>query len=515
LITAAAVGFSAVLIAGCSTSVQVAPEASVTATQSSQAEQPPRPELARYYGQSLDWQPSAEVFDVPGLSDRIQTATLTVPIDYDAPDAGDTTIQVYRQVAADRSEGAIVTNPGGPGGGGEYLVLDADFIFEPEVIDTRDIVSFDPRGVGLSDPVLCRTPAELDATSALVTGSQEAIVAGAQFGDQCAQASPQLLAHVDTSNVARDLDVLRSALSQPKLDYLGYSYGTEIGQRYLQLFPERAGRFVLDGVVDIGLSYKDVLVGQAQGFEASYGAFVSSYVQGCEDGDNDCTLGRTPQQVRESIAETVASLDADPVSVGDGRTLSGSALAISLAYAFYGSQGWDEAAQSVVDAREGDGRAAVERLDLINERSPDGSYAGNAADAYYAVSAADNPTSLTVDQVQQFAAELAQISPLFGPSLAWELWQVSDWPVIPDAQPEPTAADFSGIPQVLLIGGANDPATPRVWAEQANARLPGSVLVVWEGVGHTATGASPCVDEIVSAFFLTGALPAGGTVCPS
>ena len=191
----------------------------------------PSTDLQPYYSQQLQWQSFADTFDIPELSDRFQTAELTVPIDYDNPALGDTNVVMYRQVAARSSEGAVVLNPGGPGGGGEFLVLDADFIFERPVLRARDIVSFDPRGVGRSNPIVCRTPAQLDADAQLVPGSDEAIVAGERFRQECAAGNPDLLPHVDTSNVARDLDVMRAALGQPTLDYLGFSYGTEIGQR--------------------------------------------------------------------------------------------------------------------------------------------------------------------------------------------------------------------------------------------------------------------------------------------
>jgi pimeloyl-ACP methyl ester carboxylesterase len=475
-----------------------------------------REDLAPFYSQVASWQPYGEVFDASGLSERIQTSVIDVPIDYDNPAAGTTSLTLYRQVAADSSDGAIVLNPGGPGGGGDVLVLDADFIFQPAVLETRDIVSFDPRGVGRSNPIICRTPQQLDAAAELIAGSEEAIAAAAEFKQACLDTNQSLLSHVDTSNVARDLDVIRSVLRQPTLDYLGFSYGTEIGQRYLQLFPERSGRLVLDAPVAVGAKMEEVLRVQAEGFENSYSLFVDDYVQACRDGDNDCGLGENSEQVRATVLDVVATANDSPLPATDGRVLTGDALTSVIAYLLYSDDSWEDGIAAVEAARAGDGSPGLEMFDLFSEREPDGSYADNSWDAYFAISAVDRPTSLTLDGVAQLTAELEQISPLFGAGLAWETWQVNDWPAQPDEQLVPAKENFTTIPEVLIIGGANDPATPLVWAESTEQLLPGSVLVVWDGVGHTATGGgSECIDDIVTEFLLEGVLPGQGTVCPA
>lgn len=514
-ITLAVVAITTLLLSGCGSSDS--PTSSPTSAPA-EVTAPPveQNDLAQFYSQQPQWQSYAAEFEVPGLSDRIQTTQIEVPIDYDNPQAGTTEIVLYRQVAAERSDGAIVLNPGGPGGAGDGLVLDADFIFEPEVLDTRDIVSFDPRGVYRSDPITCRTDEEVDAYSQAVPNSETAIRTAQDLGDACLRENPDLLAHIDTSNVARDLDVMRAVLGQPLLDYLGFSYGTEIGQRYLQLFPQRSGRIVLDAPVPINMPFEQLLQGQAEGFEASYSLFVDDYIDACTVGDNGCELGNVDPEVRRSIQDLVDAADRNPLPASDGRTMSGTALSTVLAYSLYGADGWGEVSDVLVAAQSGNGEPALELYDLYLERNPDGTYADNAADAYVAISAMDNPTTVTTEQVEAFAVQLAEISPLFGTSLAWELWQISNWPVSPDAQAVATPDAFVNIPAVLIIGGANDPATPLVWAEATRDLLPGSTLVVWDGVGHTATGTgSNCVDDIVSAFLLEGVLPMNDTECPA
>lgn len=505
----------ALLFSGCGSSDEVA--SSPTPVDPAVTAPPAGSEdLAQFYSQQPQWQTYADAYNVEGLSDRIQTAQITVPLDYDNPGLGTTELTLYRQVAADEAQGSIVLNPGGPGGSGQDLVLEADFIFDPAVLDSRDIVSFDPRGIFRSNPIVCRTPEQLDVAVQQIPGSDAAVEAAVQTRQACAEQNAELLPHVDTTSVAKDMDVVRSVLGQPLLDYAGLSYGTKLGQRYLELFPDRAGRILLDGALEVNTPIEQLLRDQAAGFESAYALYLDDYVAKCQNGENECELGDNPEAVREEIRSIVESANTTPLPTADGRTVSGAGVTQMITYAQYNGSLWPMSQEALTAAAAGDGQPTLTLVDLFNQRGPDGSYTGNMLDAYYAVNGLDHPRSFTLDQVRQFESELTAISPLFGPALAWELWQLSDWPAQGDAQEVATTADYTGIPQVLIIGGANDPATPFSWAEDTNALLPGSTLVVWEGVGHTATTASnTCINDIVAAFMLEGILPPQGTVCPA
>ena len=206
--------------------------------------------LARFYDQKLTWS-SCQGF---------QCARLTVPLDYAKPDGATVSIAVLKAGAKGHRRGSLVVNPGGPGGSGVQYAAAADFIVSKQVRDSYDIVGFDPRGVGSSQPVTCLDDRELDAflgedPTPDTKAEEQSFAANAKdFAAKCAAKGGPLLAHVSTIEAAKDMDILRAALLSPKLDYLGKSYGTFLGATYADLFPAKVGRFVLDGVVAPDLS---------------------------------------------------------------------------------------------------------------------------------------------------------------------------------------------------------------------------------------------------------------------
>ena len=208
------------------------------------------PALAPFYGQSLEWEPCREEF---------QCATARVPLDYDAPDGEVVELALLRAPATgDERIGSLLVNPGGPGGSG------IDYATTPVVNDAvrerYDVVGFDPRGVGRVDtgrlPVR-RRPRRVRLVRRLSGRAAEVMLLEAQateLAEGCATRAAAMLPHLGTSDVARDLDVLRAALGDEQLNYLGASYGTNIGALYAEQYPERVGRVVLDGAIDPALT---------------------------------------------------------------------------------------------------------------------------------------------------------------------------------------------------------------------------------------------------------------------
>ncbi len=225
------------------------------------------------YGQSLQWSACGE----------LECATIKVPLDWADPNGQTITLQLNRSKARKPDErlGSVVINPGGPGGSG--LDLTGYFVgfAGDSLLDHYDVVGFDPRGVGKSTPINCGTTKELDAyftaqdvaeTAADVTMLD---ARNAAFAEHCRALSGPLIENVDTASAARDMDVIRDAVGDPKLNYLGFSYGTQLGATYAVLYPQNVGRFVLDGAVDFLLSEQDLSAGQARGFEASLDAYIA------------------------------------------------------------------------------------------------------------------------------------------------------------------------------------------------------------------------------------------------
>ena len=255
--------------------------------------------LERFYEQQLDWGPCER-------GDG-ECAELEVPMDYEQPDGRTLEIAVLRVPAKDEAAGSLVVNPGGPGGSGVDYAAAADFIVSDQIRRHFDVVGFDPRGVGRSEPIDCLSDAEMDDYLAKDptpdTPEEKAAGERAQqdFADGCEAKSGELLGHVSTADAARDMDVLRAVLGDGKLTYLGKSYGTYLGTIYADLFPDRVGRLVLDGVLPPDATSEEVAIGQAKGFDTATRAWAQDCV------DDDCPLGSSADEVVEHVRDDPAS----------------------------------------------------------------------------------------------------------------------------------------------------------------------------------------------------------------
>ena len=248
--------------------------------------------LAEYEQQKLDWSSCYDYFDC---------AELRVPIDYEDLSVGTFRISVLRSAAKDQDNrlGSIVVNPGGPGGSGVDYAYNADYIFSPDITDVYDVVGFDPRGVAMSEPIFCFTPDELDKNLASDSKpDNDAEIAATledseAFAEKCAE-NTDYLEHFTTYETARDMDILRAALGETKLNYVGKSYGTYLGTLYADIFPNNVGRFVLDGAVDPNIPMKDQNLAQAMGFDGALKAFVKDCAT-----QSDCPFTGTPAQAQQ------------------------------------------------------------------------------------------------------------------------------------------------------------------------------------------------------------------------
>jgi pimeloyl-ACP methyl ester carboxylesterase len=463
--------------------------------------------LAQFYDQTLDWTP---------CRDGLACARVEVPLDYDDPTGRTIDLSLLKVPATDPDKrlGSLVVNPGGPGVSALDYAQAADQIVSPAVRAAYDVVGLDPRGVGESTPLECVTDEQVNASldegdpTPDTPAEVEAFVASVrEFGAGCEQRSPALTPHVGTVDVARDLDIVRAALGDQRLSMLGKSYGTSIGAEYARQFPQRVGRLVLDGAVDPTLRDRDLLLGQAQGFELAYSRFAQACLA------SGCTLGDTEQQVRDAAQRVLATAERAPIPTS-GRPLTEALATYGIAYPLYfpPQQGYPLLEAALQQALEGDGSALLQVADAYLLRQPDGSLATNQWDAFTPISCLDRPGQSSVEDVQEALPEFREASPIFGEGLAWGLLACLDWPAESTGLPAPVAA--SGAPPLLVVGTTGDAATPYAWAQGLAAQLDSGVLLTYEGTPHTAyRKGSRCIDEAVDTYLLTGEPPADGSRC--
>jgi pimeloyl-ACP methyl ester carboxylesterase len=469
--------------------------------------------LAQYYAQHLSWQPCDNGF---------QCARLAVPFDYAHPAGKRFSLPVVKLAAGDpdpktRRVGALVINPGGPGGSGVSYALGARNEFPAALRARFDIVGFDPRGVAGSQPALqCMTGPQLDTFLAINDMPSNAaqlariVTASKQYAARCQQNSGALLPYVGTENAARDMDVLRAALGQAKLTYLGKSYGTYLGAWYAQLFPHRVRALVLDGAFDPDTpALPDDMI-QAQGFQVALRAFATSCLAaaGCPLG----APGSSVEAAEGKVKALIVRANSRPLTsrLGNGQVADGAMLLNGVASALYSRAFWPELKTGLADAFGGDGSVLLQLADLLLERNPNGTYA-NLVDADTAISCLDRPFPRSLAPWQAAARQATQAAPLFGAPIVWGNLTCAYWPVKSYPLPVIRAA---GAPPILVVGTLRDPATPYRWARALSSDLSSGVLLGWNGDGHTAYGeGSSCVDTIVNDYFVSLKVPRSGMVC--
>ena len=468
--------------------------------------------LAGYYAQRLDWHPCDNGF---------QCARLYVPFDYARPGGRRFSLPVVRLAASDpgRRIGALVVNPGGPGGSGVQYALGARSEFPAAVLARFDVVGFDPRGVAASEPALtCLTGPQLDqylATDDMPSGAAQlagVVAQGKLYAQRCAKNSAALLPYVGTENAARDMDVLRAALGEPRLTYLGKSYGTVLGTWYAQLFPRRVRALVLDGAVDPDTPSLQLNITQAEGFQVALRSFITWCLAsaGCPlqagGGGADAAMARLQALIVRANSVPLAN------KLGDGQVADGAMLLNGVAAALYSRSFWPDLKAGLAGALGGDGTVLVQLSNLLYERNPDGTYS-NLADADISISCLDRPYPRSLAAWQAAAAAAARAAPLFGAPLMWGSLPCAYWPVPSAPLPRIRAA---GAAPILVVGTLRDPATPYRWAQALAGDLASGVLLGWNGDGHTAYGeGSSCVDTIVNDYLISLAVPRSGTICSS
>lgn len=452
--------------------------------------------LEPFYEQELEWDDCSEG----------ECATLEVPLDWSEPEGETIDIAVNRITAKGEAAGSLVVNPGGPGGSGVDYAAAADQVVGSAIRDNFDVVGFDPRGVGRSAPVDCVEDSELDEWMGRDPSPDDeaertaAVEEATEFGEACQEQTGELIGHVSTADVAKDLDVLRSALDDGKLTYLGKSYGTLIGSTYADLFPDRVGRMVLDGVMPPDLTGREGAIGQAKGFDTATRAWAQDCVE------NDCPLGSSEDEVIESVQDQLKELDEEPLTASGGLELTEGWASIGIAQAMYDEGLWSRLTDALVSVEEGDGGPLMELGMVYAGRDASGSYTSNIMEALPAVNCLDRGDDTDPQEWEKVVDEVEAEAPIWGGFLAWESLSCATWPV--EATGEAAEVDAEGADPILVVGTTRDPATPYEWAERLHEQLDDSALITHEGDGHTAyMRQNDCVDGAVEEFWLTGEVP--------
>ncbi|MFH8366664.1 alpha/beta hydrolase [Streptomyces sp. NPDC018031] len=454
--------------------------------------------------------PAAEKLPAP-----VQCGTVSVPVDYARPYGRQISLTVSRARAGGsrlRHQGALVYNPGGPGGSGMSFPLYAG---EPEyrrLAAAYDFVGYAPRGVGRSGALSCQDPAEYaKAPSTSVTHpsaeyKRNRIQRARAYAAGCARAAGRDLRHYTSLNNARDLDVLRAALGERRLNFLGASYGTYFGAVYAALFPGHVRRMVLDSVVNPEPSqiwYQSNL-DQSLAFEsrwADWRAWVAEH-------DAVFHLGRTPQRVLASYHRARQRLDRAPAG---GRVGTGELHAALLRVAYHDAY-WDPSARALAAYLRGDAKP------LIALAAPDPGKAvedENATAVYTAVECNDAPWPTDWHTWDRDNTALARRAPFETWDNVWMNLPCAYWPVRERQLPPDLRVDHRSLPPLLLVAAERDAATPYAGALEMRRRLARSRLVTERDAGThgVSGGGNSCLNRYVDRYLLTGRVPLRDAYC--
>ncbi|QOC89943.1 alpha/beta hydrolase [Micromonospora craniellae] len=478
--------------------------------------------------------------------DYAECATVDLPLDYDQPKGATTEIAVLRVKARDqkRKIGSLFVNPGGPGGSGTDFALTAPYYLGDEVLDRFDIVGIDPRGVNTSEQVRCfksveeqtRASEGLFVSFPYTKAEEKAYVASSiAVGKACSTTGKPLSGAMSTAQVARDMDVLRRAVGDKKLSYLGLSYGSVLGQYYANMFPDRVRAVAIDGVLDATAWFGSGAsgnLGQEERMRSAQGAYkaLREIFKRCRTAGVDaCPLASgDPAAQFELVAQR---LKAKPVVIEDPEfgdfTITYADFVGWTLSNMYGPDGYlyivgdilwllTLTDPSATDATRAQARASVlQRAAQVRQqaRADDPAYI-NIRESSFGVICTDANHPTDAASWAARAARADQRDPYFGRSWTWftapcarDTWTVRD----EDRYTGPF--DRRTVNPILVVGNYWDPSTNYNGAVATAKLLPNSRLLSSDNWGHTAYGTSACATDAIDAYLLRQAMPKKGSVC--
>lgn len=448
---------------------------------------------------SLDWT-RCEDIDDPSL----ECAVLGVPLDHDDHLGEHIELSLVRLPASGTRVGAVLLNPGGPGGSGiDFAVALAAYAALELGLQGYDIIGFDPRGVDRSTGLRCLSDAEMDELL-FPTGDSDGLDDD-RFATACVEQYGDTLRHFSTLNTARDMERIRIALGDDQVSYIGISYGTYLGAAYATLFPDRVRAMVLDsGFEPTGDTLEQRYLTQLIGFEEAFDAWAAD----CETTP-DCAF--TARPVDAGWDELRARLDDQPLIGEDGRAATGSVVETATIAALYSPAAWSRLAAALRDADTGDPGGLFELADAYVGRNPDGTY-GTIQQSNRIISCASGFGAAVPDDPEALAELIRTSAPRWGGDVDADSFgdrcaSMMDPVELPEL-------GFDGDAPILVIGGVNDPATPFRWSEElAETMGPSALLATWNGEGHGMLFGSNCLMGLASDVLVLRLTWPDGEVC--
>lgn len=460
---------------------------------------------------------SESIEDLPSLEWRdcatsgAECAVIRVPFDHDRPELGSFELPLVRHRARvpDRRIGILLVNPGGPGSDGLWMAENPEIYFSDVVVDHFDVIGWDPRGNGDSQPRLDCID-DMDAYFALDPSPDDdaertALIDGARsFVSACTERSGAILSYVSTESTARDMDLIRQALGEEQASYFGFSYGSELGATWTTLFPDTVRAAVFDGSADPQLDLVESLTLQSTGFDRALEAFLDR----CDtDGCAFTTPGETARQTYDRIMEEI---DFSPLSVDEARPTVGQGTALVAVFAsLYSRDTWDALDRALAEADDGFGDRLLTLYDGYFGGRADG-HPENLLDAYVAVTCVDRSRAFDVNEAFAAMDTVLQDSPRLGATVLQELLLCALWP----AEPSPSVpVVWRGAVPILVVGSTGDPATPIEGTRRMFETLDNARLIVVESFDHTSYGSNDCATEAVDRYLVDLVVPDRELTC--
>lgn len=473
----------------------------------------PEGQSTQVYGAPPIWGDCATVVgEASQLLPGAQCGTVSVPVDYAKPDWAQAQLAVIKVPASGDRIGALVVNPGGPGASAVDTVaaMGAELAGSP-INERFDLVGIDPRGVGHSTPqVRCRSDEEFDAyrREPLADYSPAGVAHIEQvYSDlvnQCVQKmGTEFLAGVGTANAVEDMDVVRAALGENQINYLGFSYGTELGAAYAERHPDRVRAMVLDGAIDPSLDPMASRVRQFAGFQTAF----EDYAADCAKSAG-CPLGTDPTQFVNRFHDLVNPLVNQPGYTSDPRGLSYQDAITGTVNALYSQRYWPYLTSGLLGLVRGtDAGDLLLLADDYQGRNEAGHYS-NEQDAFTAIGCVDSPYPADAAAWVDLDRQLRDAAPFmaYGGFTGFAPRDLCTmWPVPPTSTPHPATSPGPG--KVVVVSVTHDPATP-YQAGVDLARQMGASLITFEGTQHTVVfNGDACVDTAVVNFLVDSAVP--------
>ena len=442
--------------------------------------------------------------------DELKCGRMDVPFDYDDPSIGTFSLNLVMRPATKQSEriGSMLVNPGGPGFGGSEIARNAAYYLSDSLLDYFDIVGWDPRGTGDTEPsVDCVDNFDLYMTEDITPdddAEKKALIAEQQrFVDECEKQSGSILPFLSTATTARDMNSIRLALGEQKISYFGFSYGSELGATWATMFPETVRAAVLDGAAEPNISSIEGGLRQAAGFEQQLTRFLTQCSKTVK-----CPF-HNGGEAAKAFDKLIIDLDARPLVVAADRVKVNQSVAYTaVSQAMYSSAMWPDLETALANAQKGDGAGLLKLYDAYYQRKDDGSFS-NELEAFLAISCLDDPGPRSVEEVDASNDRFLEVAPRIGPSFI-NGYQCTLWPV---DKAETVEITGKGAGPIVVIGTTGDAATPLESSRKMATTLEEGVFIKVTAERHTGYGVNYCVVNAADNYLINLKVPKDSLGC--